>query len=91
MGRNGKQGSSSSGNGGGSGRQEPLFGSGAPAAAGQPGQPIERALYDALGIAPSASQAEIKAAYRRLALQVHPCVSGLHHTIHTTFTVDTSL
>ncbi|EOD17205.1 hypothetical protein EMIHUDRAFT_48867, partial [Emiliania huxleyi CCMP1516] len=33
---------------------------------------LEATLYDTLGVAPSASQSEIKRAYHRLSKQLHP-------------------
>nr|XP_034570986.1 chaperone protein dnaJ 11, chloroplastic-like [Setaria viridis] len=38
----------------------------------RPGSPAASSFYDVLGLRPGASPREIKAAYRRLALAVHP-------------------
>ena len=56
--------SSDSGGGGGSG------------GGGSLGSPVDAAYYQLLGVAPAASQPDIKAAYRQLALKLHPDVNS---------------
>jgi DnaJ-domain-containing protein 1 len=43
---------------------------------GSPGSPVNASYYQLLGVAPAASQPDIKAAYRQLALKLHPDINS---------------
>lgn len=57
----------------------PLSASFSTVAAAAPGHAAASSFYDVLGLRPGASAREIKAAYRRLALAVHPDTAPQSH------------
>ncbi len=40
---------------------------------------VDTTYYDALGIQPTATEIEIKKAYRKCAIQLHPGILQTHH------------
>ena len=71
--RGGSSGSSSSTSSGGS--ASGAGGSAGPAPASGGGRVVDARYYDLLGVPTSTAQPELKAAYRKLALQLHPDVN----------------